>query len=51
MRDGYVAVSPSDGACDYCDYRSICDYGDVYTYDQRDTHSYVKAEKIEEVTQ
>ena len=49
MRDGYIAVSPSHGACDYCDYRNICDYTDVYNYQQRDTKLKVDAAKIEEV--
>src|SRR5699024_7293258 len=48
MRDGYIAVSPGHGACDYCDYRNICDYTDVYNYQQRDTKLKVDAAKIEE---
>ena len=36
MQKGYAAVNPFDGACEFCDYRSICDFGDVYTYEPRD---------------
>ena len=36
MHKGYAAVNPFDGACEFCDYRSICDFGDVYTYEPRD---------------
>ena len=36
MQQGYAAVNPFEGACEYCDYRQICDFGDVYTYDARD---------------
>lgn len=35
MRQGYAAVSPYEGACAYCDYKDICDFADVYSYDAR----------------
>ena len=36
MQQGYAAVSPFEGACKYCDYRSVCDFDDVYNYAARD---------------
>ena len=35
MQQGYAAVSPYEGACAYCDYKDICDFGDAYSYDAR----------------
>lgn len=35
MKDGYAAVSPYEHACEFCDYKDICDFGDVYSYDAR----------------
>lgn len=35
MSKGYAAVSPYDKACDVCDYKDICDFGDAYSYDAR----------------
>lgn len=35
MQKGYASVSPYDGACKYCDYKDICDFDDVYTYNAR----------------
>ena len=31
MTEGYAAINPYEGKCDICDYRSICDFGDLYT--------------------
>ena len=35
MQQGYAAVNPYEKACEFCDFRSICDFGDVYVYDER----------------
>lgn len=35
MSKGYAAVNPYEHACEYCDYKDICDFGDVYAYDAR----------------
>lgn len=35
MKDGYAAVSPYEHACDFCDYKDVCDFGDAFTYDAR----------------
>ncbi len=35
MTEGYAAVKPYEGACDYCDYKDICYFNDVYSYDAR----------------
>ena len=35
MKEGYAAVNPYDGACAYCDYKDICDFGDTLAYNAR----------------
>ena len=46
MHKGYAAVSPYDKACAYCDFRSICDFGDAYTYDARKVEETVNKNTI-----
>ncbi len=46
MHQGYVAVSPYGKCCAFCDYKSICDYGDVYTYEPRQVKGTVNAQTI-----
>ena len=50
MQKGYAAVSPYQGVCDYCDYRSICDFGDVYNYDAREVKDRISKETIDKTT-
>lgn len=47
MKKGYAAVSPYDGACDYCDYKDICDFGDVFVYNERKVDERVTKETID----
>lgn len=47
MHQGYAAVSPYKGACEYCDYKDICDFGDVYTYNAREVHDKIKKDTID----
>ncbi|MCM1042718.1 MAG: PD-(D/E)XK nuclease family protein [Corallococcus sp.] len=49
MRDGYIAVSPYEGVCSYCEYASACDFGDLYTNEPRSAEVKVNAETIEEI--
>ncbi len=35
MAGGYIAMTPYDEDCKFCDYKDICDYGDVYTHKSR----------------
>ena len=44
MRQGYAAVNPYKGACSYCDYKDVCDFGDIYTHSERE----VKSRKLKE---
>lgn len=46
MHQGYVAVSPYGKCCSFCDYKDICDYGDVYTYEPRQVKGSVDAQTI-----
>ncbi|MCH5159377.1 MAG: PD-(D/E)XK nuclease family protein [Clostridiales bacterium] len=41
MHKGYAAVNPFEKMCEFCDYRSICDFGDVYTHEPRDLKNVV----------
>ena len=41
MKNGYAAINPYRGACEFCDHRSICDYGDVYVYEERDATDWI----------
>lgn len=36
MKDGYVSVSPMGKACEFCDYKSICDSQDLFVDGKRD---------------
>ena len=49
MKQGYAAVNPYQGACDYCDYKDICDFGDVYVYNAREVKDKVTKDTIEKV--
>ena len=46
MHRGYIAVSPYDRHCAFCDYKCICDYGDVFTYEPRQVKGKVDAQVI-----
>jgi ATP-dependent helicase/DNAse subunit B len=46
MHRGYIAVSPYDKHCAFCDYKCICDYGDVFTYEPRQVKGKVDAQVI-----
>ena len=35
MKNGYAAVNPYEGACSYCDYKDVCDFGDCFHYNAR----------------
>ncbi len=35
MNDGYIAMTPYKDACDFCDYKQICDYDDIFTHAER----------------
>ncbi len=48
IKQGYVCVNPLEHACDYCDYSSICDYQDVYSYPPRKTPK-ATAQDIEDI--
>lgn len=47
MQKGYAAVSPYEGACKYCDYKDICDFDDVYTYNAREVSERITRETID----
>ena len=47
MSKGYAAVSPYDKACSYCDYKDICDFGDVYSYDARKVSKTINKQTID----
>lgn len=46
MHNGFVAVSPYGSYCTFCDYKCICDYGDVFTYEPRQVKGKVDAQVI-----
>ncbi|MCH5151771.1 MAG: PD-(D/E)XK nuclease family protein [Clostridiales bacterium] len=47
MKQGYAAVSPYEGACEYCDYKDVCDFGDVYNYNAREVNGKVTKNTID----
>lgn len=47
MQQGYAAVNPYVGACRFCDYKDLCYFGNVYTYNERKVVEEVKAETID----
>ncbi len=49
MKKGYIAVNPSDKACEYCDYKAICDFGDIFTYEPRTQNVKVTAQAIQDI--
>ena len=46
MHTGYIAITPYEGCCSYCDYKCICDFGDVYTYEPRKVDGKIDASTI-----
>ena len=36
MNKGYASINPYEKECEFCDYRAICDYDDVYVHEPRD---------------
>lgn len=48
IKQGYVHANPLEKACDFCDYRSICDFGDVLTDPPRKSTK-ATANDIEEI--
>ncbi len=46
MNRGYIAVSPFGKCCAFCDYKDICDYGDVFNYEPRQVKGTVNAQTI-----
>ncbi|MCM1290142.1 MAG: PD-(D/E)XK nuclease family protein [Corallococcus sp.] len=51
MRQGYAAVSPYKGACGYCDYKDVCDFGDVFVYDAREVTDSVDKDTIDKTVE
>jgi len=51
MNKGYAALSPYKGKCDYCDYRSICGFGDIFIHDARYVSARINAGDIEQIIQ
>ncbi len=47
MNDGYAAVRPYDGACKYCDYKDVCDFDDVFTYEPRQVKGKITSQTID----
>ena len=47
MQRGYAAVSPYGDACNFCDYRSICDFGDAFNYEARNVSDNVNKNTID----
>ncbi|MCM1360219.1 MAG: PD-(D/E)XK nuclease family protein, partial [Corallococcus sp.] len=47
MRKGYASVNPYEGVCSYCDYRDVCDFGDVYSRAARDVKDKIGIETID----
>ena len=44
-------LSPYKGKCDYCDYRSICGFGDIFIHDARYVSARINAGDIEQIIQ
>lgn len=51
MQKGYAAVNPCQGTCDYCDYKDICDFNDVYAYKAREVKGKISASNIDKVVE
>ncbi|MCH5156608.1 MAG: PD-(D/E)XK nuclease family protein [Clostridiales bacterium] len=49
MKQGYAAVNPYVGACDYCDYIDICDFNDVYSHNAREVKDKISIDTIDKV--
>lgn len=48
MINGYAAVSPYEGACEYCDYKDICDFNQTLTRGERKLTDSVTAATIDD---
>ncbi len=51
MKDGYAAISPYKGCCDYCDYKDVCDFDDVLVYNAREVKAKINQETIDETVE
>lgn len=51
MQQGYAAVSPYKGNCSFCDYKDICDFGDVLVYDERNVAEKITKETIDKTVE
>ena len=49
MKDGYVSASPMGRCCEYCDYKSICDFGDLFVEGKREKDKDVTLKTFGEV--
>lgn len=49
MKNGYVPINPYEGTCDYCDYKDICDFNDVFAKEPRKVSEKVTSKTIDEV--
>lgn len=47
MSEGYASVSPYEKTCEICDYKDICDFGDVFSYDARKVSKTVNKKTID----
>ncbi len=51
MKEGYAAVNPYNGACDMCDYKDVCDFGDTITHNARKVTDSVDKNTIDRTVQ
>lgn len=51
MCQGYAAINPYEEVCQYCEYKDICDFGDVLVYNQRKLSDGVTIQTIDETVQ
>ena len=49
MQQGYANVSPYSGTCGYCDYKDVCDFGDVFVAPERDVTQNITKTTIDQV--
>ncbi len=49
MNQGYAAISPYLGKCQYCDYRNICGFNDIFHHDARNVTARIDAKDISTV--
>lgn len=48
MSKGYAAINPYKGACEYCDYKSICDFDDTINYAPRQVTESVDKQDVDD---